>query len=74
MGRCKYKKRVVPLEVQQKNDIKVPEKSIPKCTRFIYCGAKLFSTLPSNIKKSLDTNLYKTLIKLDRIWKNIPSY
>ena len=55
------------------NDLKIPKKPIKKCTGFIYFGAKLFNSLPSNIKEFYNSNTFKALIK-KWIWQKIPSY
>ena len=54
------------------NFVKVPE--IPKrkkCTGFSYCGAKIFNSLPKNIRETQNINIFKSL---DWIWEEIPSY
>ena len=55
------------------NFIRVPEKPMKRCTGFTYCGAKLFNSLPNDIRETQDINTFKTLTK-DWIWKEIPSY
>ena len=44
-----------------------------KCTGFTYCVAKLFNSLPGDIRETQDIDTFKTLTK-DWIWKEIPSY
>ena len=51
--------------------IRVPEKPMKKCTGFTYCGAKLFNSLPNDIRETQDINTFKMN---DWIWKEIPSY
>ena len=55
------------------NDVKIPEKPAKKCTGFTYSGAKLFNLLPGDIKKCLNSNKFKSMIK-EWIWREIPSY
>ena len=55
------------------NDLKEPEKPIPKCTGFSYTGAKLFNKLPCDMKESTNSNTFKLLAKT-WIRKNIPAY
>ena len=55
------------------NDVKIPEKPSKKCTGFSYSGAKLFNILPGDIKKCLNSNKFKSMIK-EWIWREIPSY
>ena len=56
-----------------KKNLNVPEKPRLKCLGFTYNGAKLFSMLPIQMKKTENPNTFKTLTK-DWIWENIPSY
>ena len=56
-----------------KNDLKIPEKPKTRCIGFTYSGAKLFNSLPSNVKEAKNVNVFKNLIK-DFIWEKIPSY
>ena len=42
-----------------------------KCTGFTYCEAKLFNSLPIDIRETHNT--FKTLTK-DWIWNEIPFY
>ena len=56
------------------NFIKVPE--LPKRKKsigFTYCGAKIFNSLPTEIRETQDRNKFKSLVK-DWIWLEIPSY
>ena len=46
-------------------DLKVPEKPKLKCMGFTYNGAKLFIMLPPQMRKTKDTNTFKTDEKLD---------
>ena len=55
------------------NDVKIPEKPAKKCTGFTYSGAKLFNILPGEIKKCLNPNKFKSMIR-NWIWQEIPSY
>ena len=54
-----------------KKNLNVPEKPKLKCFGFTYNGAKLFSMLPIQMKKTENPNTFKTLTK-DWIWENIP--
>ena len=56
-----------------RNDLKVPEKPMPKCLGFTYNGAKLFNLIPRNLRETQNTNSFKTLTK-KWIWNNIPSH
>ena len=53
-------------------DLKVPEKPNVNCIGFTYLGSKLFNSLPKNLKETLNSDTFKTLIK-NWIWENIPS-
>ena len=55
------------------NFIRVPEISMKKCTGFTYCGAKLLSSLPNDIRETQDINNFKTMTK-GWIRKEIPTY
>ena len=55
------------------NNLKIPEKPAKRCTGFTYSGAKLFNILPGEIKKCLNSNKFKSMIK-NWIWQEIPSY
>ena len=55
------------------NFVKVPEEPKKKCMGFTYCGAKVFNSLPNNIRETQDKNTFKSLVK-DWIWEKIPSY
>ena len=54
-------------------DVKIPETPSKKCTGFSYSGAKLFNILPGEIKKCLNSNKFKSMIR-NWIWQEIPSY
>ena len=54
-------------------DLKVQEKPKLKCLWFTYNGAKMFNMLPIQMKKTENSNTFKTMIK-DWIRENIPSY
>ena len=56
-----------------KNCLKVPEKPSPKCVGFSYYGAKLINMIPSYIKETSNSGIFKNLVK-EWIWINIPSY
>ena len=51
------------LRSETRNDLKIPEKPMKKCTGFSYSGAKIFNRLPCNIKETLNQCTYKALIK-----------
>ena len=55
------------------NDLKEPEKPIPKCTGFTYYGAKLYNMLPRNLRETENPATFKIKTK-EWIWKNIPSH
>ena len=61
------------LRNKTKNDLRVPDKPLAKCSRFSYTGAKLYNILPSNIKNTFNSDTFKSLTK-KWIWENIPSY
>ena len=50
----------MPWEVLQKKNLNVPEKPKLKCLGFTYNGAKLFSMLPIQMKKTENPNTFKT--------------
>ena len=56
-----------------RNELKVPEKPMPKCLGFTYNGSKLFDLLPRNLRETQNLNTFQTLTK-EWIWKNVPSY
>ena len=64
--------KIYSLRSIAKNDLKIPEKPVPKCIGFTYCGAKLYNMLPRNIRETLNPSTFKNLTK-DWIWKNVPS-
>ena len=43
------------------------------CTGFTYYGAKIFNTLPNNIRETQDSIIFKKLVK-KWIWDEVPSY
>ena len=56
------------------NFLRVPEKhEHRKCTGFTYCGAKIFNSLPINIRETQDSIIFKKLVK-KWIWDEVPSY
>ena len=56
------------------NFLRVPEiHEHRKCTGFTYCGAKIFNSLPINIRETQDSIIFKKLVK-NWIWDEIPSY
>ena len=56
------------------NYLRVPEKhEHRKCTGFTYCGAKIFNSLPINIRETQDSIIFKKLVK-KWIWDEVPSY
>ena len=61
------------IHTKWEKDLKVPKKASEKCTGISYHGSKLFNSLPLDIKESLNSVTFKTLIK-KWIWENIPSY
>ena len=61
------------LRSAKRNDLKVPEKPMPKCLGFTYNGSKLFNLLPKSLRENQNPKTFKTLTK-EWIWKNIPSY
>ena len=56
-----------------RNDLKVPEKPMPRCLGFTYNGSKLFNILPRNLRENQNPHSFKTLTK-EWIWNNIPSH
>ena len=56
-----------------KNDQKISEKPMKKCTGITYQRAKLFNTLPSGVKKTQNKDTFNCLIKT-WIWKHIPQH
>ena len=68
----KWAKTNQKYDFRSSNDLKVPKKPKVNCTGFAYSGSKLFNSLPSNIKDTMDSVRFKTLIK-KWIWENIPS-
>ena len=69
----KWEKTESRYNLRALKDLKVPKKASEKCTGFSYHGSKLFNSLPLDIKESLNSVTFKTLIK-EWIWENIPSY
>ena len=61
------------LRSDSKNDQKVPNRPLKKCTGFTYNGSKLFNMLPCSVKETKNPNIFKFHIKA-WIWKNIPSF
>ena len=56
------------------NFLRVPVKhEHRKCTGFTYCGAKIFNSLPINIRETQDSIIFKKLVK-KWIWDEVPSY
>ena len=54
------------------HDLKVPEKPKSKCLGFSYFGAKIFNKLPSTIRETEDSTMFKNMTK-EWIWEIIPS-
>ena len=69
----KWEKTEKNYKFRSMNDLKVPKKTSEKCTGFSYTGSKLFNSLPRNIKETVKSDTFKTLIK-EWIWENIPSF
>lgn len=53
------------------NDLIVPERPKMKC--FSYNAAKLYSTIPKNLRETSNPKTFKTLTK-KWVWEKIPSY
>ena len=53
------------------NDLIVPEK--PRIKYFSYNAAKLYNTMPKNLRETPNPKTFKTLTK-KWIWEKIPSY
>ena len=61
------------------NFLRVPEKhEHRKCTGFTYCGAKIFNSLPTNIRETQDSIIFKKLVMrshpTDKIFILLNSY
>ena len=68
----KWAKTEQKYDFRTSNDLKVPKKPKVNCTGFAYIGSKVFNSLPKNIKETVNSASFKTLIK-NWIWENIPS-
>ena len=68
----KWSKTIQNYNFRTSKDLKVPEKPNVNCIGFTYMGSKLFNSLPRNMKETLNSDTFKTLIK-NWIWENIPS-
>ena len=68
----KWVKSEQKYDFRSSNDLKVPKQPKVNCTGFAYNGSKVFNSLPRNIKETLNSVSFKTLIK-KWIWENIPS-
>ena len=55
--------KIYSLRSIAKNELKIPEKPVPKCIGFTYCGAKLYNMLPRNIRETLNPSTFKNLTK-----------
>ena len=63
-----------PIRKNTNNYLRVPVKhEHRKCTGFTYCGAKIFNSLPINIRETQDSIIFKKLVK-KWIWDEVPSY
>ena len=61
------------LRSESRNDMMIPKKSTTKCIGFTYFGAKLLNMLPSDIKESENSSIFKAKLN-NWIWQKIPSY
>ena len=68
-----FRENKYSLRSATRNDLKVPEKPMPKCLGFTNNGSKLFNLLLRNLRKTENTNSFKTLTK-EWIWNTIPSH
>ena len=68
-----FRENKYSLRSATRNDLKVPEKPMPKFIGFTYNGLKLFNLLPRNLRETQSTNSFKTFTR-EWIWNNIPSY
>ena len=58
---------------RRKEDVKIPRVDHTSCQGFSWHGAKLWNSLPENIKSIKNPDTFKLKIK-DYIWDKIPSY
>ena len=65
-------RKVCSLIQNTNNFIRVPELPEKKSIGFTYCGAKIFNSLPNEIRETQDINTFKSLVK-DWMWRKIPS-
>ena len=66
-------RKVCSLIQNTNNFIRVRELPEKKSIGFTYCGAKIFNSLPNEIRETQDINTFKSLVK-DWMWREIPSY
>ena len=60
------------LRSASRNDLKIPERPVPKCMGFSYNGPNLFNRLPQALIETTNPHTFKSLTK-KWVWKNIPS-
>ena len=62
-----------PYSNRRKNNVQVPRVNHVKCQGFSWYGAKLWNSLPEEIKTINEPKLFQIKIK-KHIWESIPSF
>ena len=61
------------LRSETTNGLNIPERPSKNRIGFAYNGAKLYNKIPNEVKKTLNPNNFKSLVK-SWVWENIPAF